>query len=105
LERPGDKFLFVENPPIEQLPESPVRELLLADPEPVRLFCRGQNLPTLLGVASTPVYLGIGPDEYFDPATALPEPWPFDDPPTPEQIDWLQRAGVTHVMSFSELDE
>ena len=65
----------------------------------------GANLPTLLGVASTPVYLGLGPDEYFDPKTTMPEPLPFDEPPTSEQIEWLQRAGVTHVLSFSELDE
>jgi hypothetical protein len=97
--------IFVANPPVSQRDQSPVRELLRDFPKPVRLFCRGQNLPTLLGVASTPVYLGIGPDEYFDPQTAMPEPWPFDEPATAEQVDWLRRAGVTHVLSFSALDE
>lgn len=101
----GVGFRFLENPPIEHRENSPIRKLLREFPEPVRLFSRGPNLPTLLGVASTPVYLGIGPDEYFDPKTAMPEPLPFDEPPTEEQIDWLQRAGVTHVLSFSELDE
>jgi hypothetical protein len=97
--------IFVANPPVSQRDQSPVRELLRDFPKAVRLFCRGQNLPTLLGVASTPVYLGIGPDEYFDPQTAMPEPWPFDEPATAEQVDWLRRAGVTHVLSFSALDE
>lgn len=97
--------IFVEHPPIHDREDSPVRKELIGFPGPVRLFCRGPNLPTLLGVSSTPVYLGIGPDEYFDPKTTMPEPLPFDEPPTPEHIDWLQRAGVTHVLSFSELEQ
>ncbi len=95
---------FVENPPITRRDESPVRKLLKEYPQPVRLFCRGANLPTLMGVASTPAYLGIGPDQYFDPKTTMPEPLPFDEPPTSAQVDWLQRAGVTHVLSFTPLD-
>lgn len=97
--------IFVESPPIQARDESPLRRILNDSPEPVRLFSRGANLPTLLGVSSTPVYLGIGPDAYFDPQTIMPEPLPFDQSPTPEQIDWLQRAGVTHVLSFSPLDQ
>ena len=96
--------IFVENPPITRREDSPVGQLLKEYPQPVRLFCRGANLPTLLGVSSTPAYLGIGPDEYFDPKTTMPEPLPFDQPPTPAQVDWLQRAGVTHVLSFSPVD-
>ncbi|MCA9067979.1 MAG: YfhO family protein, partial [Planctomycetaceae bacterium] len=97
--------IFVESPPIQARDESPVRRILKESPEPVRLFSRGANLPTLLGVSSTPVYLGFGPDAYFDPQTTMPEPLPFDESPTPEQIEWLQRAGVTHVLSFSPLEE
>jgi hypothetical protein len=101
-----DAFL-VENPPIRFLPDSPVRKTLLAAQQaggPVRLFCRGANVPTLLGVSSTPVYLGFGPAEYFDPALKIPEPIPYDTPPTPEQIQWLRRNGVTHVLSFTPLE-
>jgi hypothetical protein len=58
----------------------------------------------LLGVSSTPVYLGFGPAEYFDPALKIPEPIPYDTPPTPEQIQWLRRNGVTHVLSFTPLE-
>jgi hypothetical protein len=96
--------IFVENPPIHERDDSPIRKHLMSLREPPRLFCRGANLATLSGASSTPTYLGIGPDEYFDPETAMPEPLPFDDPPTPEQIDWLRRAGVTHILSFSALD-
>lgn len=96
--------IFVKSPPIQAREKSPIRQILNDYPEPVRLFSRGANLPTLLGVGSTPVYLGFGPDEYFDPETAMPKPLPFDRDPTPEQIDWLQRAGVTHVLSFSPLE-
>ncbi|MDB5384673.1 MAG: Protein of unknown function, rane YfhO [Planctomycetaceae bacterium] len=93
----------VEKPPIRYLEHSQVRKALTGVKQPVRLFCRGANLPNLLGVASTPVYLGLGPNPYFDTDWAMPQPLPFDTPPTPEQIVWLQQAGVTHVLSFSEL--
>lgn len=94
----------VEKPPIRYLEHSPIRQQLATAAQPVRLFCRGANLPNLLGVASTPVYLGLGPSAYFDPQLTMPQPLPFDTSPTREQIEWLQRAGVTHVLSFSELD-
>ena len=97
-------YAMVATPPVEALSESPVREILSRTEQPARLFSRGPNLPTLLGVASTPPYLGIGPQQYFDPDTKLPDPLPFDEPPTVEQVDWLRRAGVTHVLSFRELD-
>ena len=96
-------------PPISSIQHSPIRDYLSDWPEPVRLFCRGANVPTLLGVASTPTYLGLGPTVYFDPQLKIPEPLPFREdgstgPVTPEQLDWLRRAGVTHVLSFAELD-
>jgi len=72
--------------------------------EPVRLFCDYQNLPTLLRVASTPVYLGLGPAEYFDKSLAMPGELPFGVQATSEQVDWLQRAGVTHLLTRRPLD-
>jgi hypothetical protein len=90
--------------PIEFRGKSPLRDLL-ATGEPVRLFCRGANVATLLGVASTPTYLGLAPAAYSDPALTLPEPLPFDQTPTPNQVDWLQRAGVTHLLTFAPVDE
>jgi len=94
----------VSRPPLKHLASSPIRAELAQLHGPIRLFCRGANLPNLLGVSSTPVYLGIGPSEYFDPRTKMPEPLPYETNPTPEQIDWLQRAGVTHILSFTPLD-
>ncbi|MES2788776.1 MAG: hypothetical protein V4719_04075 [Planctomycetota bacterium] len=94
----------VLRPPLRYLSKSPIREELARSPVPVRLFCRGANLPNLLGVSSTPVYLGIGPQAYFDPRWKMPEPLPYDTLPTSEQLDWLRRAGVTHILSFTPLD-
>jgi hypothetical protein len=94
----------VSKPPIKFLAASPIRQELAQSTQPVRLFCRGANLPNLLGVASTPVYLGIGPNAYFDPKWAMPQPLPFDTNPTTQQIAWLRRAGVTHILSFEPLD-
>lgn len=95
---------IVDSPPIRDLDRSELREIFARYPQPVRLFSRGPNLPTLLGVSSTPEYLGIGPSAYYDPDRKLPGRLPFDVNPTPEQIDWLRRAGVTHVLSFKKLD-
>lgn len=94
----------VEKPPIRYLEQSPIRKLLQEYNRPVRLFCRGANLPNLLGVASTPVYLGLGPNAYFDPALSMPQPLPFDTAPDAAQVDWLRNAGVTHILSFNELN-
>jgi hypothetical protein len=94
----------VLRPPIEFRDRSPLREQLGNVPGPPRLFCRGANVATLLDVAATPTYLGLSPAAYTNPALRMPEPLPFDTPPTAAQIAWLQQAGVTHVLSFSELD-
>lgn len=96
--------VMVERSPLRYLESSPIRQELARVTQPVRLFCRGANIPNLLGVASTPVYLGIGPGAYFDPRVAMPQPLPYNTNPTPEQIDWLRRAGVTHILSFTPLD-
>jgi len=104
VSRQVGNVVIVSSPPVQHLEQSAVRTLVQRDEQPVRLFCRGANLPTLLGVSSTPVYLGIGPEEYFQQNTRMPRPLPFDAPPTEEQIDWLRRAGVTHILSFSRLE-
>lgn len=88
---------------LNRIPRSQVRQILKEYPQPVRLFSRGPNLPTLLGVASTPEYLGIGPAEYYSSETRMPLPLPYDESPTPEQINWLKRAGVTHILSYTPL--
>ena len=99
---------FLETPLIDRLEHSPVAGRLqrLQGPggRPVRLFCDYQNLPTLLRVASTPVYLGLGPAEYFDGALMMPGELSLLGRPTGEQVAWLKRAGVTHILTRRPLD-
>jgi Bacterial membrane protein YfhO len=102
--RAGNTFL-VEQPPVLSRKQSPVRRILLESKPPPRLFSRGANTPTLLGVASTPTYLGLSPAAYFDPKLTIPQPAPLGREISPEQIDWLQKAGVTHVLSFEPLED
>lgn len=81
---------IVESPPLKSLEQSPVRQKLLeiAKTRPtLRLFAPGANLPSTLGVSSTPIYLTFGPAEYVEEAWQQPD-------------DWLRRGGVTHLLSF-----
>lgn len=96
---------MLKDPPINHLVESPVREILSAESEPVRLFSPSPNFPNVLGVASTPVYLTFGPAEYVDAALTMPSVLEGEASSTSKRIDWLQKSGVTHVLSFDELDQ
>jgi len=96
--------IMIPETPITQREKSEVARLLKRDSTPARLYAPGQNLVTITGVAATPVYLGIGPAEYFDPALTYPPDEveaPFGSSFTDAQIDWLQRAGVTHILGFA----
>ncbi len=94
---------MVSDPPINHLAESPVRNALSVESQPLRLFSPSPNFPNVLGVASTPVYLTFGPAEYVDPKLTMPE---SSETPSSvaERVDWLQQSGVTHVMSFEALN-
>jgi hypothetical protein len=96
--------LLVETPPIDYLSASPLKRLFAEMPQPARIFSEGKNLPSLLGVATVPTYLGLGPAQYFDPAFMLPQPWPFATPPSRQQLDWFHRHGVTHFLAFAPAD-
>lgn len=81
---------IVERPPLKSLEQSPVRQKLMetAKTRPtLRLFAPGANLPSTLGVSSTPIYLTFGPAEYVDDSLRQSE-------------DWLRRGGVTHLLTF-----
>ncbi|HEV8068041.1 MAG TPA: YfhO family protein [Planctomycetaceae bacterium] len=103
---------LVDDPPIRHLEESPVRQILSRwNGGTARLFSPGANLPSVLGAAVTPPYLTFAPAAYFDPALKMPTHGPpadidelGDATPTRKEIDWLRRAGVTHVLSFDPLD-
>ena len=97
---------IVPDPPINHRHESDVRRVLSAYPGVPRMYGPGQNVPTLTGFAMTPVYLGLGPAEYFDPALTMPKPQADSATATEiaAQVDWLQRAGVTHILADTPLD-
>ncbi|MGE5192295.1 MAG: hypothetical protein ACM3U2_07305, partial [Deltaproteobacteria bacterium] len=95
---------LVKDPPANHIAESPLRHVLNGLPSPARIFSEAKNLPSLVGVAAVPPYLGLGPAQYFDPEFMIPEPIPYAVPPTREQLDWFHRAGVTHFLSFRPID-
>ncbi len=91
--------------PLTHLRESPVKRLLAAERQPVRVVAPGPNLVSILGVNSVPSYLGLGPWQYEDPALQLPPIPPPPDVSTPWS-EWLaphRAAGVTHVLSLEPL--
>jgi hypothetical protein len=81
---------IVESPPLKSLEQSPVRQKLLeaAKTRPtLRLFAPGANVPSTLGVSSTPIYLTFGPAEYVNDSLR-------------QSDDWRRRGGVTHLLTF-----
>jgi len=96
-------FMVAETP-LTRIEASPVRQMLKSVTPPARLFAPGPNLPTITGVAATPVYLGLGPEEYFNPELTYPVSEDDADSPwqtfTAEQLSWLRDAGVTHILGF-----
>jgi hypothetical protein len=99
---------MVEHPIVEMRETSEIREVLRQSPRPVRLWSRGSNAATIEGVSAFPVYLGLGPREYFEEGLAsdFKEDEQASDPvAVAKQVDWLRRNGVTHILSFSPLDE
>ena len=96
-------------PSIASLREtSEVRSQLAQSQRPVRLWSRGQNAATIEGESAFPVYLGLGPREYFDSqlASDFNEDADLEDPAAvARQMNWLRRNGVTHILSFVPLDE
>jgi hypothetical protein len=97
--------------PVEQAPvgwrdRSPIRQYLAERGTPTRMLNEGKNLPSLVGAGTYPVYLGLGPAAYFDPNLAMPQPLPFRETlPTEEQLDWLERNGVTHLLSLTQIPQ
>lgn len=97
---------ILPDPPIHYRDRSEVRKLLAEWPQPVRMWSSFQNMPTITGFAMTPTYLGLSPTEYLDPQLTIPKP--AGETATPEdiaaQLDWLRRAGVTHILCERSLD-
>ena len=87
---------LLDGPPLVNLQFSPVRKVLDRYPSPPRVYAPGPNLSNLLGHASVPEYLGIGPAEYYDEKLKAP---PYEGL-TREFRDWCYKAGITHVLAF-----
>lgn len=93
----------LDDPPIAHRSQSEIRRTLAAAPQPVRMFAPGPNLPTLTGFSATPPYLGLAPREYFDPELIMPEE-SADPQSIADQVAWLRKAGVTHLLRFEPLN-
>ncbi|TWT57340.1 hypothetical protein KOR42_07000 [Thalassoglobus neptunius] len=95
---------LLDDPPITYRDESELREYFRQLDGNVRLYAPGQNMPTLLGVSSLPVYLGLGPAIYetqavrVDLMEAAPER-------IQEERSRLEQLGVTHILSEHPLNE
>ena len=87
---------LLEKSPLPNVEQSAVRKILDDYPGTPRVYGPGPNLLNLLGHASVPEYLGIGPAEYYDEELKAP---PFEGL-TPSFIKWCRHAGITHVVSF-----
>jgi hypothetical protein len=98
---------FLDRPPISLRDHSTIGKHLRSFSEPVRMLAPGPNLPSITGVNCVPEYLGIGPRQYYDKSLAIPRFSQEEE--TPELRDklirWLQKAGVTHVLTQQPLDE
>ncbi len=103
-------FMVAETP-IRLREKSKVRAMLANRFPPTRVFAPGPNLVTTTGVTATsnPIYLGIGPAEYFEPALMYPSEKKSDGEQqqeaailqfSPAQLKWLRGAAVTHILSF-----
>lgn len=95
----------VTPPPLSSIQGSGIRAALLTYAQTramPRVLCSGPNIATLLGFASTPPYLGIGPVQYFDSSLfrRLDPTYPL----TGEDVHWLRRAGVTHIVATRPLE-
>jgi hypothetical protein len=93
---------LVDDPPLNHLPESPLRRYFRDHPQ-ARLYASGPNVPSLLGASSLPTYLGLGPQVYETDAVRVDfsttEPGEIDD-----AADRLRGLGVTHLLLESPLD-
>lgn len=94
-------------PLLDERANSGISQYLHTAKQPVRLWSPGANAATLLGDSCWPVYLGLGPEEYFDPKlmSSYHEEQDAHDPVAIERhVEWLRRNGVTHLISMAPLN-
>ncbi|MCA9079466.1 MAG: hypothetical protein KDA58_02860 [Planctomycetaceae bacterium] len=89
--------ILLKDVPIEHLDEpSPTQQSLVTTPG-ARLYAPGANIPSLTGVSSLPVYLGLGPEIYFDPEMQI-DFAALDEEQRRQVVERLQGWGVTHLL-------
>jgi hypothetical protein len=98
---------FLDRAPISFREQSTIGKHLRSLKDPVRMLAPGPNLPSITGVNCVPEYLGIGPRQYYDKSLAIPRFSREEETPELREklIRWLQKAGVTHVLTQDPLDE
>jgi hypothetical protein len=90
--------------PINWREWSPIRDTLIKDRAGARVLARNQNAVSLCGVATVPVYLGIGPREYFGGPLRIPDDFHWESSLSPQTVRWLEWSGVTHVLAFDPME-
>ncbi len=96
--------VMVDYPPIAARERSELRDFLKEAGGNIRLYAPGENVPSMLGVSSLPVYLGLGPEIYekgqvrFDFSTD-------NEAEIQESGDRLRSFGVTHLLLEAPIDE
>jgi len=95
---------MIPQAPVQYRKLSSLAGLLSLQDELPRVYAPGPNLPTITGLNCVPEYLGIGPKAYFDPQLAFPRNVPEGSEGVRQQSEWLQKAGVTHLLTFEPLD-
>lgn len=96
--------VMVDDPPINHRNESALKKYFADQGDNVRLYAPGQNIPTLLGVSSLPVYLGIGP-EIYESDQMLVDFESHDPDVVRKSISRLRTFGVTHLLLESPVNE
>lgn len=94
---------MVDQPPIHFREQSQLRKYFADIADEVRLYAPGQNVPTLLGVSSIPVYLGLGPEIYESDQFQIDfsnEGESFIN----ETREQLLQFGVTHLLLEEPID-
>lgn len=93
----------VAYPPLNALNESWIARTLQAvdAKSPVRLLAGGPNVGNLFGISSVPLYLGLGPADYFsETAKVATQPEPAEAVfPSAEQMQRLHELAVSHILT------
>ena len=87
---------LLDDVPVNHVHESEAVARLLRDHPAPRLYAPGANMPSLMGISCLPVYLGLGPQIYFEPEQQID--FSIQDPGEIAVVSQrLRDWGVTHL--------